>query len=281
MKCFYHADLDGHCSGAIVKSKYPQCEMIEINYGDSFPWDSIEDSETVFMVDFCLQPFSDMIKLNGIVSLFWIDHHKTAIEEANKLKFVANGCQYLEISKAGCELTWEYIYGDSKYFPSGVEWLGRYDVWDHENENILPFQYGMRMIENTHPYNQELWESVFNDYEFCESIVKTGKTIIEYEKAQNKKFCKMYAFETLLNGITAICANRGLINSKLFDSVYDNDKHDLMITFSRMKLPANKWTVSLYSTKEEIDCGIIARFFGGGGHKGAAGFQCEELPFEY
>jgi nanoRNase/pAp phosphatase (c-di-AMP/oligoRNAs hydrolase) len=38
-------------------------------------------------------------------------------------------------------------------------------------------------------------------------------------------------------------------------------------------------TVSLYSTKPEIDCGEIARTFGGGGHKGAAGFQCTELPF--
>ena len=38
MKCFYHsADLDGHCSGAIVKMVYPECELIGINYGDKFP----------------------------------------------------------------------------------------------------------------------------------------------------------------------------------------------------------------------------------------------------
>jgi len=29
-----------------------------------------------------------------------------------------------------------------------------------------------------------------------------------------------------------------------------------------------------------IDCGAIAKTFGGGGHKKAAGFQCGELPFE-
>ena len=76
-----------------------------------------------------------------------------------------------------------------------------------------------------------------------------------------------------------ICANRGFTNSKLFDSVYDPDKHHMMVTFVRMKLPAEKWTVSMYSTREDVECGEVAVKYGGGGHKGAAGFQCDKLPF--
>ena len=80
MKCFYHsADLDGHCSAAIVKAVCPECELIGINYGDAFPWDLFveaeerksgsiilpaKEPETVYMVDFCLQPFTDVV---GIV----------------------------------------------------------------------------------------------------------------------------------------------------------------------------------------------------------------------
>lgn len=56
------------------------------------------------------------------------------------------------------------------------------------------------------------------------------------------------------------------------------EPYDLMITFVRRK--DKLWNVSLYSTKPEIDCGEIAKSFGGGGHKGAAGFQVKELPFE-
>ena len=38
MKCFYHsADLDGQCSGAIVKLARPDCELVGIDYGDPFP----------------------------------------------------------------------------------------------------------------------------------------------------------------------------------------------------------------------------------------------------
>lgn len=37
MYCFYHSkDLDGKCSGAIVKYKFPDCNMIGIDYGDKF-----------------------------------------------------------------------------------------------------------------------------------------------------------------------------------------------------------------------------------------------------
>ena len=110
---------------------------------------------------------------------------------------------------------------------------------------------------------------------------------MNYEIAQNAKFCKAYTFQTVLmchgreEAYVAICANRGFTNSKLFDSVYDPAKHHLMITFVRLKLPSHKWTVSLYSTRDDVDCGEIAKAFGGGGHKGAAGFQCVDLPFEF
>ena len=279
MKCFYHSsDLDGHCSGAIVKMKYPECDMRGINYGQEFPWNDILPNEKVFMVDFGLQPFEDMEKLNGVCKLHWIDHHKTVLDEAHKRGFLASGGQSLKIGLAGCELTWEYLHED-KESPLAVYLLGRYDVWDHSDERVLPFQYGVRQIQDTFPDNIDFWSKLFNYREYVESLIKTGEVLLSYEHTQNAKFCKAYAFETELNGMKAICANRGFCNSKLFDSVYDPTKHCMMIAFCRLKPPAGKWIVSLYSTRDDIDCGTIAKSFGGGGHKGAAGFQCDQLPF--
>jgi nanoRNase/pAp phosphatase (c-di-AMP/oligoRNAs hydrolase) len=37
------------------------------------------------------------------------------------------------------------------------------------------------------------------------------------------------------------------------------------------------WTVSMYS--ETIDCRPIAKKYGGGGHRGAVGWQIAALPF--
>jgi len=279
MKCFYHsADLDGHCSGAIIKREFPRCEIIGINYGDEFPWDKIQPNEKIFMVDFSLQPFDGMERLNNICMLHWIDHHKTAIDEAHKRSFLAYQ-QHIENGLAGCELTWEYIYGKSCTTPLGVRLLGRYDVWDNSDSRTLPFQYGMRNFANTFPDNIELWEKIFSSDSFCETIIEQGELLLEYERKQNEKFCKAYSFETVFDGMKAICANRGFCNSKLFDSVYDPSRHHLMISFVRMKYPKKLWTVSLYSTREDVDCGAIAKKYGGGGHNGAAGFQTKEIPF--
>jgi hypothetical protein len=355
--------FDGHCAGAIVKYRYPECEMIWINYGDNFDWEMFKPNqvkcdwcgklvevfwmcdenennlcescftnsvcreehgegcptlvcpvvEEVYMVDFTLQPFDQMETLNTMCHLHWIDHHKTEVEEAQKRGFLASGGQLLEIGKAACELTWEYLFPDKIWIPSAIFHLGRYDVWDHSHPATLKFQYGFRQFENTYPDNQELWSKFFQPNDLIEPIISKGETLLDYEASQNAKFCKAYAFETELRLIEtvrayadtelptrqklfrAICANRGFTNSKLFDSVYDPAKHDLMITFVR-KGPTftdcimgaekchktyGKWTVSLYSTKSDIDCGAIARAFGGAGRKEEAEFQCEQLPFDY
>ena len=281
MKCFYHsADLDGHCSGAIIKLRYPECDMRGINYGQDFPWDDITPGEKVFMVDFGLQPFCDMERLNKMCKLHWIDHHKTALDDAHKAGFIASGGQLLESGRAGCELTWEYIHTEFSNVPLSVKLLGRYDVWDHEYSDwVLSFQYGMRQLQDTRPDNTEMWGKLFTNDSEVEPLVKNGKLILDYESVQNEKFCRAYSFETELNGMKAICANRGFCNSKLFDSVYDPEEHHFMISFIRMKPPKSKWTVSLYSTRDDVDCGSIAKSLGGGGHKGAAGFQCDQLPF--
>ena len=279
MTCFYHsADLDGHCSGAIVKNKHPECEMIGINYGQEFPWDKISNGEQVFMVDFGLQPFSGMERLNSICELHWIDHHKTAIEDAHKAGFLASGGQLLEVGKAACELVWEYLRSGKKV-PTAVFLLGRYDVWDHSDDRVLPFQYGFRQHTDTRPENQGLWYEYMAEGPSVSETIRNGRILLSYESSQNEKFCRAYAFETELYGLSAVCANKGFTNSKVFDSVYDPKKYHLMITFCRLKPPAGKWTVSIYSTREDVDCGSIAKSFGGGGHKGAAGFQSESLPF--
>ncbi len=156
MKCFYHgADLDGHCSGAIVKYRYPECEMYPINYGDEFPWDEIKPDEIIFMVDFCLQPH-DKMKLLGDTLLHYIDHHADAVTamrnmlDPNGFTWIGKPCLG---EKAACELTWEYLFPD-KPVPLAVKFLGRYDVWDHADDRTLPFQMRMRM-EDLDPKNWE------------------------------------------------------------------------------------------------------------------------------
>lgn len=287
MICFYHgADLDGHCSGAIVKLFNPRCEMYPINHGDHFPWEEISTGETVFMTDFSLKPFDDMIGLNEIANLVWIDHHKTAINASNNHGVEEKIDGLRSTAKAGCELAWEFFNRHSS-MPYAVYLLGRYDVWDHRNPDVLPFQKGMQ-IKETDPRNSEAWDlwrqllmlkQDLNQLEM--SIIEQGKTVIEYQDQVYANLAKWLSFEMNFKGYKFISANVSGTGSKFFDVVWDENKHDAMLVFS---WTGTYWNISMYTTPEKIDEGIdvgeIARIYNGGGHAGAAGFQSQKLPFK-
>jgi oligoribonuclease NrnB/cAMP/cGMP phosphodiesterase (DHH superfamily) len=297
MKCFYHRDLDGECSAAIIKYRFPECQLYSINYGEPFPWKDITDiNEVIYMVDFSLQPFTDMMKLDSKSKLIWIDHHISAIKESlNYHTHYIPGIR--DTTRSACQLTWKYLMNLS--IPLSVDLLGLYDIWNHENPLVVPFQYAIRGKDTDPEKNLELWKNLFFTSErTIKDIARGGANIIKYEAKKNAEICKEYAFETYIgkkrnswqkiyDSITsttppkykAICLNIGKSGSSVFDSIWDSEKYDLMITFCRTK--NNQWTLSLYSTKNSVDCSEIAKSYGGGGHFSAAGFQCKKLPFNY
>lgn len=98
--------------------------------------------------------------------------------------------------------------------------------------------------------------------------------ILQYQKEQNELHAKIQWFEEEVLGYRAICINDNTHSSFVFDTVYDENKHDVMVLFYYSK---NKWTFSFYSTKENVDCSIIAKHFGGGGHQMASGAKVNNL----
>ena len=205
-----------------------------------------------------------------------IDHHKTTLDAVSERLSPSEGIGSirgkLATDKAGCELVWEYIYPEIA-MPKAVRLLGRYDIWDQSDPDTLPFQYGMRMY-NTDPSDNktnELWyDLMFTSCDQLHSvpqIADEGNTILKYINAENGKYANQTAFEVIFKNYKCIWINRALGNSMFFDSVYDPQKHDLMMPFYLTK--NGVWTVSLYTTHDHIDCSEIAKKMGGGGHKKA------------
>jgi len=274
--CFYHSsDLDGKCSAAIVSLVVPGAVLVPINYGQEFPWETIARAETVIMVDFSLQPFSDMVRLaDAGPDLVWIDHHKTALQDAAEAGWTAGTVQGIRrVGIGACVLTWESLLPAAPV-PEAVRLLGEYDVWDHHDERCLPLQYGLRLCDNrpTSP----VWGKVFHD-DICE-ILNDGEIVLRYQQQQNKAASRAVCFDTVLDGVRLVAANYGPANSQFFDSVFDAAMHDAMCLF-QWRPKANAWAVSLFSNEGGPDVGAICKARGGGGHKGAAGFQCSVLPF--
>ena len=281
MKCFYHTDMDGKCAGAIVFKAMKNQEnddtgfaYLPINYKDDFPFENIQGNEQVIIVDFSLQKPGEWEKLLSITkNIIWIDHHKTAIEKApievQKLRGIRKD------GVAGCVLTWQY-FNPRFMCPQIVEMLGAYDIWDFskygEDLNIL--QAGIRLFDHEpESKNWTVWFDCFNG-DYCEvnKILEKGRIVLQYRNNYWAGLIKSWSFWTTFEGHKAICCNAGSVSSQLFDSVKED--YDLMIPFV---FDGKQWTVSLY-TKKDIDCAEIAKKYGGGGHKQAAGFQCKELP---
>lgn len=277
---FYHSsDLDGHASGAIVKLRYPECKMIGVNHSIQLSElktiEEFEDllnveihpGEKVYIVDFSFNP-DIMHDLNNACELHWIDHHKTAVEWANG-SFLASGGQLLEIGRGACELTWEYLY-PSEETPLSIQLLSKYDVWKHDDPRVMPFQWVMRNFENTLPDNDDFWGTVIDDFDFIENTIETGQILLDFQAKQDAKVARGMAYEANFEGFRALVLNRPYSNSKVFDSVYDPDKHDIMVIIGEK---AGEYKYTLYCDKPEIDVSKIAAKYGGGGHQGAAGFE--------
>lgn len=269
--CFYHkSDFDGKCSGAIVAQQFTDCTCYGVDYLDKIEDYEITKGEIVFVVDFCFT-VPEMKKLNENTVLHWIDHHKSSIEKMESIGI--HGVR--DTSKAACELTWAYL-NHKKPMPLTVQLLGRYDVWDHKNPLVLPFQYGLRTYANTDPEQRDFWGPLFKDDQstLTEHIIDVGHTILKYEAQQNEYVSISMSFEAKFHGLRAIIINRSHANSKVFQAVYDPLRHDIMILFG-VKKDEIKYT--LFCDKPEYDVSKIAIVYGGGGHKGAAGFYRNRL----
>lgn len=281
-KCFYHNDLDGKCAGFWVYRNYDvekhrECEMIPIDYRDSFPLDSIKEGEAIFIVDYSIQPHEMRQLLEITKNVTWIDHHKTAIEKYKDFEHDIPGLRVDGV--AGCVLTYLYFNvlqkGKKKFdlsllpkVPMFTRLIGDRDIWAWAfGQRTQNFCEGL-LVADTNP-TSDIWDHVWID---TKDVEVAGEIVSAYKKVHNKELIDAFAYPVEFEGYRGIACNVGKCSSQLFDSL--DKQYDLMVPFI---YDGEQFTVSIYSTT--VDVSEIAKKYGGGGHKGAAGFQCKELPF--
>jgi uncharacterized protein len=288
---YHSADNDGYCSAAIASHFYREHGVPFIlkpyNYGDNIPWDEIDASTNVIMLDVSLQPYDLMRDMMAIcANMTWIDHHRSALDILHDFQ----PCGIRRVGTAACELTWEHYYS-ARPVPRFIHLLSEYDVWHNADaekweKEILPLQYGFRLRCTDVMSPNSIWPmwmtmAMNDDQRAMDSMVAQyiadGELVIQYERQRNERYMRSYAYEQNWNGLRALICNSGLGSSQIFESHYRPEYHDLMIAYCDS---GASYKVSLYSTKPDIDCSKIAVAHGGGGHKDAAGFECHTLPWK-
>lgn len=293
MKCFYHNDADGKCSAFWVwlnvgiNDKYQDGELIEMSYSKPFPLTAIRPDEQIYIVDYSISP-DDMRRVMEITQdITWIDHHKTAIEKYRNFEYEIRGVRHDGV--AGCMLAYCYIHhmtdrgtGKIKPFdismikdaPKFTKLIADWDVWKFEfGEDTRNFMVAFNAYD--FDPSSKLWDRflVFPDGSVCERLIQEGRTMTAFRDGWAKEYMKL-GFEVSFEGIKCFAVNLGHCNSEYFKSV-ESKGYEILMPFV---FDGDRYTVSLYS--KTVDVSEIAKKYGGGGHKGASGFQCKQLPFK-
>ncbi len=155
--------------------------------------------------------------------------------------------------------------------------LGRYDVWDLDyHKDVLPFQAGIRFM-NPEADEKIFWGILFDETEsHYQDILSKGELCLEYQTMLNKNYCNSHTFNLTWENHRFLVANSLNNNSQLFESKFNHHDYDAVMTFG---FTNGKWSMSMYTDKPNIDVSVIAKKYGGGGHRGACGFQSTILPF--
>ena len=308
MKCFYHDDMDGRASAAIVFQKiceqaptfgYPYeplpKDFIAMDYSKDFPLDEIREDDIVWIVDYHIEPAIMRKLLEKVQKVTWIDHHQTAIEKYKDWKGIIDGVR--KSGEAACSLTWKYVRDnyhprEPEIVPLAIQLIADRDVWTWAfGKNTKYFYAGIQSYDTlpmSHIWrrafgedytiinrkNHLLCEEMQQSIAFVNEVLDKGKSIEAYREQFYINYVKAVAFETEFENHDCLAMNAAMAGSETFGEEAIN-KYDILIPFF---FNGKEYSISLYSKK--IDVSEIAKRRGGGGHKGAAGFQCDALPFE-
>ena len=270
MLVIHHDDLDGKCAAAIMQYAQPSksVEFYPIQYGDDFSPDITKD-RVVAILDFSFKPDVMSKIVENAERVIWCDHHKTAKD----YNYNVDGfCDFSEKGLAGCECTWKWCFGDSqRQVPKAVTLIGDYDAWRHEHApETTQFYEGLKTFQE--PLT-ELWQILFDEKaSIIQSIIDRGDICIQYRDQYCQHLLSKYSYQTSIDGVNAIALNVQSFGSNAFGEAF----HEYPICIAYI-YNGSQYVVSLYS--KSVDVSLIAKKFGGGGHKGAAGFTCETLPF--
>lgn len=279
IRIIYHgADLDGISSAAIVvRDTHRDFTLHPADYGKLPDLTQFGDQDTVYVLDFSFPPKEMAGLARRVRSLIWIDHHASAIREAAESEYAGMLERLPGIRRSGqaaCVLTWEWVHADDPV-PLSIKLLGEYDVWRHDDPDTLPFQHGMRYMD-LKPDSPE-WEDLLSDYKDLSEILDMGLIVMRHDR-QMKKRAVSAAFLSVIHGMKVLALN-GTGGSEAFKDASPEllDKAEALLTFI-YDGKTGRWRYGLYHAPghEDLDLSRTAAKYGGGGHRGACGFQHDD-----
>ena len=214
--------------------------------------------KTVVILDFSFDNGTIKKMIKESEALIVIDHHKSAMVELHDISNT-----YFDMTKSGAMLAWEFFH-PGKDPPKFIKYIQDRDLWKWELVYSKEFSAAFDMV----PFEFEEFEK-FEDDSVFDDAIKRGSYILAYSKTVVKKVCEK-AVSRKYSGKDVLIVNSSHWMSEI-GARLSPDCDFAVIWYYDHNDRINK--ISLRSFHDHIDVSEIAKDFGGGGHRKAAGFQ--------
>lgn len=279
--CIYHGNCDdGFAAAWCVRHFIPDAEFYPGVYQRDPPDVTGRD---VLMVDFSYKrPVIDKIS-NVARSLLILDHHKTAQADLADLPKelewshwrrlynsdwrgqVCIRAALFDMERSGAGLTWDYM-ASGNLRPAFIDYIEDRDLW----RKSLPGGDEFTIALRSYPQDFEVWDRLVEGGP--ENLIAEGKAIMRYYRLRVEEL-KRSAYMATIDGITCCIANAPYFAaSEVAGEIAERNEHGFGACY--FEVEKDRWQYSLRS-RGDFDVSEIAKKFGGGGHKNAAGFTVD------
>lgn len=258
----YHGECpDGFSAAWVAWKKFGDRADYVPAHHQELPPEGLVGKE-IYILDFSFpkEIMARIVKENKRVTV--IDHHKSA-EEAVKMAH-----EYLyEMNHSGASLAWRFFYPDLT-----MPWLIRYvedmDMWKLE----LPDIFAMTLVLNSINKDFKTWNKLAKDLDdelVREQYINQGNIMLKYENKLVDEIMDSNKEIVRFDGHEVYAINAPHAFASQIGNALCREKPPMAIVWQRS---GGRTEVSLRS-EGDVDVSRIAKKYGGGGHKNAAGFK--------
>jgi len=214
--------------------------------------------KSVAILDFSFDNATTKQMIEDAANLIIIDHHKSAMVELHDISNTI-----FDMKHSGARLAWDFFH-PGKEPPKFINYIEDRDLWNWELEYSKEFSAAFDMV----PFEFEEFEK-FEDDSVFDDARKRGSYILAYSKTVVKKVSEQ-AQKRKMDDKDILVVNSSHWMSEIGARLAPDCDFALIWYWDH---ETQDTKVSLRAFHETVDVSEIAKGFGGGGHKSAAGFQ--------
>lgn len=254
---------DGHTAAWVASKHSPGATFFQAQHGDKPPK---VDGKRVLIADFSYPKDVLLGMAARAEEIVVLDHHKSAKENLEELDFA-----YFDMQRSGAGLTWDFLMGSER--PSIVNHVEDRDLWRFAIGGTREFHAAMSTYEMTF----ENWDRI-SEIPWA-VMVGHGSKILEFIQLTAKKLASRAKLMKL--GDTEVwMVNTPVEFVSETAEVLKNREPHVPVLGWMWDGERGDFYCSLRSREDGPDVSQIAREYGGGGHKHAAGFRSKVVPTE-